>query len=504
MESMNPDPIPQDVSFPPAAPTRRLFPSGKREFIYALVVLICGCFLCNSVFYGGLNLGFAVFTAIILAATVLYLISRGCKPSAYSIVLLVCSVVILGTFVRGADAGVNFVLFCFLVLSVNLGLCLLAGQNRRDPKGFLSLLDAPRTVFMLGVGEVSPAFKGLKQGFQQGGTASKKFGAVGVGLLLSIPLLVAVVSLLIKADAAFDGLLQCLPDWDMTELVVSVLFGFFLACYFYTRGTALSHSPKAMPDTKVRKGMNALTVNTVLIAVGIVYVVYLISQLAYFSGGFSGILPEGYTVAEYARRGFFEMAWLCVINLGIIALAIGLTSPKGASPLLTKLLCLFLGLVTLFLVVSASAKMFIYIDTYGLTRLRVLTEVIMIWLGLSTIIVCVWLFLPKLAYMKIILVLALVLGAAVGWADVDTVVARYNVNAYLSGELQTVDVNYLGTLGSGATPYIQKLMNDPNSSIYTPARVEVYSREDSGKAVEDIRDWNYADYRSDSLLFPDK
>ena len=52
MESMNPDPIPQDVSFPPAAPARRLFPSGKREFIYALVVLICGCFLCNSVFYG--------------------------------------------------------------------------------------------------------------------------------------------------------------------------------------------------------------------------------------------------------------------------------------------------------------------------------------------------------------------------------------------------------------------------------------------------------------------
>ena len=504
MESMNPEPIPQNPSFPPTAPVSRYFPSGKREFLYALVVLICGCFLCNSVFYGGLNLGFALFTAIILAATVLYLISRGCKPSAYSIVLLVCSLVILGTFARGSDAGVNFVLFCFLVLSVNLSLCLLAGQNRRNPKGLLSLLDAPRTVFMLGVGEASPAFKGLKRGFQQSSAVSKKFGAVGVGLLLSIPLLVAVISLLIKADAAFDGLLQNLPDWDMTELVTSVLFGFLLACYFYTRGTALCHSPKPKPDTHERKGMNPLTVNTVLIAVGIVYVVYLISQLAYFSGGFSGILPEGYTVAEYARRGFFEMAWLCVINLGIIALAIGLTSPKGASPLLTKLLCLFLGLVTLFLVVSASAKMFIYIDTYGLTRLRVLTEVIMIWLGLSTIIVCLWLFLPKLAYMKIILVLALVMGAAVGWADVDTVVARYNVNAYLSGELQTVDVNYLGTLGSGATPYIQKLMNDPNSSIYTPARVEVYSREDSGKAIADIRDWNYADYLSDSLLFPDK
>ena len=502
MESANHEFSPEQ-GFPPVVPTRPFFPSGKWEFLFATVVLICGCLLCNSMLYGGLNLGFAVYSTMILAATVIYLICRGCKPTAYSIVLLLCSLVIIASFARGSDAGVNFVLFCFLLVSVNLGLCLLAGQNRRNPNGFLSLLDIPRTQFVLGVGNIFPAFYGLKLGFQQGGTASKKFGAVGMGLLLSVPLLAIVIPLLIKADAAFDGLLQKLPDWDLTELIVSVFFGFFLACYFYIRGTALRHSPKANPDVKVRKGMNPLTVNTVLIAVSVVYLTYLVSQLAYFSGGFSGILPEGYTLAEYARRGFFEMGWLCAMNLGIIALAVGLTSPKGKSPLLTRLLCLFMGIVTLFLVASASAKMFVYIDAYGLTRLRVLTEVIMIWLGLSTLTVCIWLFIPKLAYMKLILVLALVMGAAVGWADVDTVVARYNVNAYLSGKLATVDVNYLGTLGSGATPYMQKLMDDPNSEIYTPARVHVYSREDSGKTVEDFRDWNYADHLSDLLLFPD-
>ena len=504
MESMNPEPIPQDAGFPPAAPTHPFFPSGKWEFLLALLTFVNGCFLCNSLFYGGLNLGFSVFCSITLLCAVLYLLVRGCKPSPYSITLLVCSFVIIASFARSNDGNVNFVLFCFLLVSANLGLCLLAGQNRRNPKGVLSLLDVPRTAFVLGVGKLSPAFYGLKLGLQGSGSASKKFGAVGFGFLLSVPLLAAVIPLLIKADAAFDGLLQNLPDWDLTEVVISILFGCLLACFLYTRNTALYHSPKTAPDTKDRKGMNPLTVNTVLIVVGIVYLVYLISQLAYFSGGFSGILPEGYTMAEYARRGFFEMGWLCAINLGIIALAVGLTSPKGTSPMLTKLICLFIGLVTLFLVISASAKMFLYIDAYGLTRLRVLTEVVMIWLGLSTITVCVWLFVPKLAYMKVVLVLALVMGAIVGWADVDTLVARYNVNAYLSGKLATVDVNYLGTLGSGATPYIQKLMDDPNAEIYVPARVNTYSREDSGSAVEDFRDWNYADHLSDSLLFPDK
>ena len=501
MEAMNTEHDPQENKLPPV-PRLPFFLSGKGEFLFALVVLVCSCFLCNSIFYGGLNLGFAVCSAIVLAAALIYLISRGCKPSAYSTILLLCSLAIIGSFARGSDPGVNFILFCFLLLSANLGLCLLAGQNRRDPAGFLSFLDVPRAIFVLGIGKLSPALRGLKLGFQQSGTASKKLGAVGMGLLLSIPLLAIMIPLLIDADAAFDGLLQHLPDLDMAELWVSVIFGILLACFFYTQGTALGHSAKPAPDTKARKGMNPLTVNTVLIAVGIVYLVYLISQLAYFSGGFSGILPDGYTLAEYARRGFFEMGWLCAINLGIIALTVGLTSAYGKFPLPTKFLCLFIGVVTLFLVSSASAKMFIYIDAYGLTRLRVLTEVIMIWLGLSSLTVCVWLFIPKLAYMKIVLVLALVMGAVVGWADVDTVVARYNVNAYLTGQLQTVDVIYLSSLGSGATPYLQQLSQVDDPKIFAPATSEINARSKT-TAVADIRDWNYADHRSDTLLAKD-
>ena len=126
-------------------------------------------------------------------------------------------------------------------------------SNRRHPKGILSLLDVPRTAFVLGVGKLSPAFYGLKLGLQGSGSAGRKFGAVGLGLLLSVPLLAAVIPLLIKADAAFDGLLQNLPDWDRTEVVVSVLFGCLLACFLYVRSTALCHSPKTASDTKTRK-----------------------------------------------------------------------------------------------------------------------------------------------------------------------------------------------------------------------------------------------------------
>lgn len=469
-------------------PEEPFFPSGKREFIFGLVTLVLGWLLCNSVFYGGFHLGFSIFAGGSLLCAVLYLLFSGKKLTVYSGCLLALCLVIIAGFARSDDAFVKFVLFCFLVAASNLSLCLLSGQNRRNPKVFSSLADIFRTIFMLGLGKLPQAYRGLSLGLRSSG--SKKGGAVLLGLLIVVPILAILLPLLTSADAAFDALLNLLPQWEWREIIISLLFGSGLAVYLYTRSVALRHNPKEESSaTNGRKGVNSLTINTVLIAICLVYCVYLISQLAYFAGGFSGILPEGYTMAQYARRGFFEMAWLCAINLAIICLATGLVKMQGKP---TRFLCLFIGVMTLFLVSTASAKMLLYIGSYGLTRLRVLTEVIMVWLGLVTVFVMLWLFAPKMPYMKAVFLSAMILGSLVLWADVDTVVARYNVSAYQTGKLATVDVDYLDSLGNGAVPYIFELTADPDPAVAEAAieSLKVYF----DVAPEDFRDWNYVNH----------
>ncbi len=493
-------PIPQSWDIPqPPKKVSVAFPTGAKELTLAVLNLITGLLLFNSMFFGGVNLGFAIFAALNLLFAVGYLLCSGCRFTGYSVALLLLSLGITAGFARSDDGFVKFVLFCFLLVSENLGLCLLAGQNRCLPGSAASLLDVPRTLFVLGIGKLPEAFRGLQGAFRRSGSAGKKGGAVLLGFAVAIPILAILIPLLVSADAAFDALLQRLPDLDFSELVITVLMGIFPTCVLYIRTVALRHAPNDPSAPKVRrKGISPLTVNTVLVSVVVVYGVYLASQLAYFSGGFLGILPDGYTAAQYARRGFFEMAWLCAINLSIMILAVGLVAKQKNAPVSTRLLCLFIGVVTLFLVAAASAKMFLYIGIYGLTRLRVLTEIIMLWLGLTTLVVSIWLFAPRLPYMKAILLMALVLGGSVLWADVDTVVARYNVTAYQSGRLESVDVSYLSSLGNGAVPYLQLLTEDPDPNVSKKAAE--YLQYQYFSWDEDFRSWNYVNHIAEQYL----
>lgn len=475
------------------------FETGKRELIFGLLTLLSAMALCNFGIYGGLNLGFVLGALACVGCCVAYLVASGRRPSAYSVSLLALAVVILLGFVRSNDGFVKFVMLCFLFVSIQLSFCLMAGKNRTEPGSVRSLSEPFRVLFSLSLGRLPQSISGLGAAFRKSGSAGKKCGAFLIGVLICVPVLAVMIPLLISADAAFDGLMKLLPEFDMQELFTTVLLGTILGAILYTRGVALQHSQTPEADAKKTKGIHPITVNTVLAAVCVLYGVYLLSQLAYLTSGLSGILPEAFTLAQYARRGFFEMAMLCGINLTVMVLSLGLVRKESAAPMATKLLCLFLGLVSLFLVATASAKMFLYIDGYGLTRLRVLTQVIMLFMGICTLVICLWLFVPKLQYMKVILLAALVLGAGTLWADVNTVVATYNVSAYLEGELAHPDTHYLCQLGEAAVPQLARLYAEATEdAVRTEAgRLLQVMQADT---AEDFRGWNYVNQTAAGYL----
>ena len=484
-----PEFIPKPEIVPPIPLGVEDFTARGREFAFGGAILLLSVLMVNFVLFGGFHLGFALAAMGSIVCTWLYLKRSGHKFGRYEKTLLILSLVIAAGFGRSDDGFVKFVMLLFLFAAVNLAFGLAAGQNRRDPNGAGSLLDAPRVFYRLGVGSTIKSGSGLVTGFKQGGESTRRIGAVGVGLLVSVPVLGMMISLLMSADAAFEGLMDLLPEIDTEEYILSGCWGAVLGWILYSRGLGLNNTLNLGKEKKTRQGIHPLTVNTVLIMVCVLYLTYLISQLAYLSGGLSGILPEEFTMAEYARRGFFEMAWLCAINLCLLCLVMALIRAEGKLPLLTRIAGTFLGAVTVFLVITASAKMFLYIGSYGLTRLRVLTEVIMLWLAITTVIITVRLYARKMPYMKAVMLTAMVLGTLVFWVDVNTLVAGYNMNAYRTGKLETIDVWHMGQLGAPGVQYLVELTEDKDPLVAEQARDLL---NDWDYEWEDFRDWNYS------------
>lgn len=475
------------------------YPAGKRELIFGLGMLVLGTFLCNCVLYGGFSLGFALGAAAMLGWSLRYLLLCGFRPDGYAAGLLALAALIIAGFARSADSGMKAAMLPTAVFAVNLGFCRMTGQSRRDAGSIGSVLDAPRALFALGVGGISAAARGLNDARKSADAAGKRGAAAVLGVLIALPVAAVLIVLLTRADAAFEGLMGRLPEVEWSEPLLSLFFGCFAGWILYSRGVGLRFGQKPAPKEGKFRGLSAITVNILLAAVCLIYLVFLLSQLAYLGGGFAGILPREYTLAQYARRGFFEMARLSFINLGLMCFAVGLVEKKPGTPALTRWLCLFLGLAALFLIAAASAKMLLYIGGYGLTRKRVLTEIFMVWLAITTIFVSVWLFRPQFPYMKGVVLCALIFGCVTFWADVDAQVARYNVRAYQAGQLETVDVAHLESLGCGAVPYIRELIRADDPEIAADARNAL---DGCSFDIPDFRSWNLSKAAAQRAVSP--
>ena len=164
-------------------------------------------------------------------------------------------------------------------------------------------------------------------------------------------------------------------------------------------------------------------------------------------------------------------------NLALILLALGLCRKEGGRvPAPVKALSLFLCVFSLLLVATALSKMVLYMGSFGLTRLRVLTSVFMVFLGVVVCATGLRLFVKRLPVARLAVGLgaALLIGLSLG--NVDGLVARYNVSAWKTGKLDSLDMKTVCELGDGAVPVLAELAADPDPSVSAQARKELSSR----------------------------
>ena len=192
-----------------------------------------------------------------------------------------------------------------------------------------------------------------------------------LGLAIALPSTISAGVLLMSADSGFASILTSFTDGGMQSLLIfAVQLVLCLPVGFYI--FALCHAPKENTDYSdescyekiasvrfVPSGAAAFSA----VPLCVLYVIFFFSQASYFLSSFASKLPSDMaSYSEYARRGFFELCLVSLINLAVI-IAINLFAKyceDGSRPVFLKAMSCILCIFTILLIVTAVSKMETY------------------------------------------------------------------------------------------------------------------------------------------------
>lgn len=199
------------------------------------------------------------------------------------------------------------------------------------------------------------------------GQKHSKYLYLLIGVGITIPVVGIVFSLLASADAVFrDKANRLLEEVSMGDFCGIAWTFFFVAVASYCMVVRVSKKEikEEVVDARKWEPLIGIPVASVL---SLLYLVFSGIQIVYlFMGKMQ--LPEGYTYAEYAREGFFQLLAVSIINLVIVL--VGLYYFKSNRVL--KAVLAIMSLCTFIMIASSAMRMVIYIQYYYLTFLRIL------------------------------------------------------------------------------------------------------------------------------------
>jgi hypothetical protein len=341
-----------------------------------------------------------------------------------------------------------------------------------------------------------------------------KFRNISLGFLIALPLLWIIVGLLSSADLLFGKITGEVYDLlfssNIFYIIIMTLFG-FLACYCIICGSVLK-SGEEDKWKAMGKGDASIAITAVTL-LGIVYAVFCGIQLIYlFSNGLF-VLPVEFTFAEYARRGFFELLVVTVINIMLMIIC---TMFFKESKVLRFLLT-FMTICTYIMIGSATYRMLLYIGAYNLTFLRLF---VLLFLLIDTFVlagVIISVYHKEFPLFKYCVTVITISYIAFSLAKPDYFIASYHVNN--KEKLNMDDIYYMTReLSLDAAPVVYPYITDEKkwSDItfnFVESNDDIVDNETKNSYIEsykqrienwashkEIRDFNFSIYNASKLL----
>lgn len=261
---------------------------------------------------------------------------------------------------------------------------------KREGKAVLGVL---RAMFVKTFTEIGSYFRAYAGALGGKSSASKRHG--WIGFAVGLPLLVIVLALLAAADASMEKLLgkwiQNISLWEWFWRVVVVFIGSML---FYSLFYNLTWGKPDRDLAPVQQNWKFTGPGVVILMLLAAYALFTYLQFAYL---FGDTLPVTMTYSGYARDGFGQFLAVTLINFTLLGLSLSKSEPGKTIKVLQTLLIA----ASLIVLASASWRMLMYIDAYGLTIRRILPLWLMTYFIFLAVVGVIRVFREKVPFLRI-------------------------------------------------------------------------------------------------------
>ena len=456
----------------PAKPKREY---GFAQKLFAIAVVWFGYLYMRVFCFEAGHIGKTVFVLLLLLVSAGYMAHCGAKPGGASVAAGILTGIFALGFAFGLTGGLQFLLtvVCQLCYTYFVYKAFDTSIERGPGRFFdFDMLKAVFTAPFSSFGSVFPAM--FSTSGDKNKRVSKKLGMILLGLLLSI-IPTGIVVALLSYDSSFTSLLDKVMGIDLLEgsllsHFIALLLGLPVAMYIYGLWTSCLYGVGGRMDAercaRSREKSRVLPQIMAFAAVTpilFVYLLFFISQFRYYTAAFTGVLPEGYSYAEYARSGFFELCGVMVINSILVFLLFLLVKTGGRNGI-ARLYTALISLSTLILAATAVSKMALYVRECGLTVRRAYTLWFMLTVALVFLVLLVKTLIPKTPFVPLALVAVLGMFCTLALSNAPARISNYNTECILAGESWELDESYFYQLGNAAVPDAVRLEKAENIS----------------------------------------
>ena len=321
-------------------------------------------------------------------------------------------------------------------------------------------------------------------------------------ILVAIPVVMFVIILLSTADDIFgnifiniiENITLFFENFNFVGIIVRIILVICIFLYlssFFDNLVCRYEVSKADECEKFNNEDNT-TVKIILGALNIIYIVFCFIQIKSL---FMKVDIENYS--SYARKGFFQLMIVSLINFVMILIAKNYVKSKNNK--FVNIMSIIMIICTFIILVSAGYRMYLYENAYGYTLLRLLVYITLFTETILLVPTIIYVIDKPINLKKSYFVIIMIVYVGINFLNLDNIIAENNVDRYFkTGKL---DVYYLkNETGTDAIKQLKRIVeNDlPNEeSREIQEKIKEYIIEVQNNIIEtpmDFRDFNLSKF----------